>query len=115
MPKKLRAGVCRFCGCTENRACHDPETETCYWVDGRRTMCSACTCPSKAHLRILQDILALVSRKVTLGALSAWTYPERARALRWASAVYLRAGDNAYVRVPAMPRHVARLKEISSI
>jgi hypothetical protein len=110
--KKIRPGRCQYCGCTENRACEDPLTGTCYWLDSRQTICSACGLPEKVHLMLLRDILAMVSRKVTLGALSAWTIHERAQALRWARAVHLKAGDHKYVRVPPIPGHVARLKEI---
>ncbi len=31
-------GVCISCGCTEERACE----EGCGWIDGMRTLCSAC-------------------------------------------------------------------------
>jgi hypothetical protein len=109
--KKLRPGTCRFCGCTDRHACSDPVTVTCFWMDGRHTLCSACGCPSNEHLKVLRDILTLVCRKATLGELNAWTYPERARALKWASTAHAQANDHP-VRVPAMPRHVARLKEI---
>lgn len=32
------AGVCRFCGCTDERACRGG----CWWADATRTVCSAC-------------------------------------------------------------------------
>lgn len=109
---KPTPGRCRYCGCTQNRACEDPTTGTCYWLDHRRTLCSACGCPEDDHLRILRDILALVSRRATVGALSVWTVWQRAAALNWARRVHLRAGDHNTVRVPAMPAHVRKLKEI---
>ncbi len=31
------AGVCRYCGCTQEHGCGD-----CYWVDSAATICSAC-------------------------------------------------------------------------
>lgn len=45
----MRAGTCRFCGCTEKRACgiylpHDFDTVTCTWVDPQRTVCSNIKC-----------------------------------------------------------------------
>ena len=36
----LRAGVCRYCGCTEERACGGG----CWWVDVYRTVCSSSVC-----------------------------------------------------------------------
>ena len=41
----MLSGVCRFCGCTNQRACHiaGPEgTTACEWVDPDQTVCSAC-------------------------------------------------------------------------
>jgi hypothetical protein len=35
-------GVCRFCGCTEMRACRLPEGEPCCWLDEAQTICSGC-------------------------------------------------------------------------
>jgi hypothetical protein len=110
MEKKPRAGVCRFCGCRESRACVD-DAGPCWWVGVGRTLCSHCACVTLAQRQRLIDILNLVGRRVTHRKLYSWTNLERARALLWASAVYLRAGDNL-VRVPTMPPHVARLKEI---
>ena len=34
------AGVCRFCGCTDARACEPG----CFWIDLERTACSARAC-----------------------------------------------------------------------
>jgi hypothetical protein len=36
------AGVCRYCGCTEDRACvlATGGGETCTWVDADRTVCN---------------------------------------------------------------------------
>jgi hypothetical protein len=39
-PDKPERGVCRFCGCTEARACPGG----CYWVDAEQTVCSNGTC-----------------------------------------------------------------------
>ena len=39
---KLKKGVCRKCGCTENNACYDKEMGTCWWVDDTKTLCSHC-------------------------------------------------------------------------
>lgn len=38
--EKTDAQKCRECGCTENSACHDPETGSCWWVF--QDLCSAC-------------------------------------------------------------------------
>lgn len=41
MGQKLPAdveGICRECGCTDERACNPP----CVWVDETHTLCSAC-------------------------------------------------------------------------
>lgn len=39
-------GTCRFCGCTEDRACRLPTGEPCSWFDRMRTICNnpACIC-----------------------------------------------------------------------
>lgn len=34
--------VCRFCGCTSERACRPPGGEPCQWVDQEETLCSGC-------------------------------------------------------------------------
>jgi hypothetical protein len=36
------SGVCRFCGCTTERACRPPGGEPCQWVDQEETLCSGC-------------------------------------------------------------------------
>lgn len=33
-------GICRKCGCTQDDACHDHETGSCWWVE--QDLCSAC-------------------------------------------------------------------------
>jgi hypothetical protein len=38
---EARAGVCRWCGCTDRSPCDDG-TEACRWVDAGHTLCSAC-------------------------------------------------------------------------
>ena len=45
--RTLAAGVCRYCGCTDERACahwvrDDRVYEGCEWVDEAHTICSAC-------------------------------------------------------------------------
>lgn len=37
---KTRRGICRECGCTDDRACVDPEGRPCFWVED--TLCSSC-------------------------------------------------------------------------
>lgn len=47
---KVKPGVCRFCGCTENNACVIDVglmTITCSWVSSSRTVCSAPDCVRK--------------------------------------------------------------------
>ena len=39
-PLHIQAGVCRYCGCTELRACNPP----CCWIDRESTVCSADPC-----------------------------------------------------------------------
>lgn len=36
------AGVCRSCGCTEDRACPAVDGGGCFWIDETQTRCSAC-------------------------------------------------------------------------
>lgn len=39
----IAPGVCKLCGCTEDRACLDTETfEGCHWVNEERTVCNVC-------------------------------------------------------------------------
>lgn len=33
-------GICKKCGCTDNDACHDTDTGSCYWL--KEDLCSAC-------------------------------------------------------------------------
>lgn len=45
--KLFVSGTCRYCGCTDERACvfRDPATGNiwaCSWVDEAHTICSAC-------------------------------------------------------------------------
>ena len=40
-------GVCRFCGCSESRACVDENNRTCAWMDMSRTACSSAVCRAK--------------------------------------------------------------------
>lgn len=35
-------GICRYCGCTQNRACLGATLQACRWVDDGATICSAC-------------------------------------------------------------------------
>lgn len=49
---KVAPGRCRYCGCTETRACvlqqvGFPFTMGCWWVDRQRTVCSAPDCYQK--------------------------------------------------------------------
>ncbi len=43
------SGVCRFCGCTGDNACHHPEHGNCWWVDEAHTICSHCAIPDIAN------------------------------------------------------------------
>lgn len=52
--KRPRAGVCRFCGCTERNACGiylpmDFDTVTCSWLDATRTVCTNVRCIDAHH------------------------------------------------------------------
>lgn len=40
--KKLKRGVCRECGCTENNACYVNGIGACWWVNNTKTLCSHC-------------------------------------------------------------------------
>ena len=35
-----RRQICRGCGCTNAKACRDPEGGPCYWIE--RDLCSVC-------------------------------------------------------------------------
>lgn len=41
LPKEVIPGVCRACGCTDDRACV-VSGEPCHWIDDKHTRCSAC-------------------------------------------------------------------------
>jgi hypothetical protein len=40
--KRAQSGVCRQCGCTDERACMKYDVP-CSWVDAKQTLCSSCT------------------------------------------------------------------------
>lgn len=40
--RKIKPGVCRKCGCTENNACYVTGVGSCWWVDDTKTLCSHC-------------------------------------------------------------------------
>lgn len=45
-------GVCRYCGCTERRACilaYGSMIGGCWWVDAAHTICSAPACAWRMH------------------------------------------------------------------
>lgn len=59
-------GVCRVCGCTENRACiiqwgpgESLDTvKACWWIDAKKTLCSNPACLAKVPLeQIEREIL----------------------------------------------------------
>lgn len=47
-----QSGVCRYCGCTENRACTITlpagDAAGCLWIDVEKTVCSSAMCLEKA-------------------------------------------------------------------
>jgi hypothetical protein len=55
---KLKPGKCRYCGCTETRACvltivcieHSQVPIMCCWWDHERTVCSNPSCVKKHEL-----------------------------------------------------------------
>jgi hypothetical protein len=38
-------GICKRCGCSQNDACYDTDTGSCYWV--KEDLCSACATPAE--------------------------------------------------------------------
>lgn len=38
----VRAGVCRYCGCSELDPCIHPDYGACSWADDEHTVCSWC-------------------------------------------------------------------------
>ena len=40
---QVKKGVCRICGCTEDKACYDYVLGPCWWADDTRTLCSHCS------------------------------------------------------------------------
>lgn len=80
----LSPGTCRFCGCTETRACsfpasdgpldleanfsideilNAPETLACWWVDSPRTLCSNPRCLAQIPLEALDNFRRGTLRK----------------------------------------------------
>ncbi|WP_133250099.1 hypothetical protein [Marinifilum breve] len=49
-------GVCSICGCTDNRACADPEKGNCSWVDVDRMLCTHCLDKLKAKAAAYDEI-----------------------------------------------------------
>ena len=39
---RYKSGVCRYCGCTDNDPCYNPNYGNCWWVDKEHTICSHC-------------------------------------------------------------------------
>lgn len=53
----MKAGICRFCGCSEFDACvvdGGLGPEGCSWIDPTRTVCSACAAAAKAEAHALR-------------------------------------------------------------
>jgi len=51
---KVKRGKCRYCGCTDRRACTPP----CSWLDDAHTICNAVLCAERA----IKDGLAIRMR-----------------------------------------------------
>jgi len=51
-------GVCRVCGCTEERACEGG----CYWVDSKKELCSACSIRGDEELEE-KEVIQLSEKK----------------------------------------------------
>jgi len=47
MAKNVVSGICRYCGCTENAACYNPDNGSCWWVNDEQTICSHCVIEHK--------------------------------------------------------------------
>lgn len=98
-----RARSCRFCGCTDARACPGG----CSWVGER--LCSACA-PSIAET-FTSLLLVSGTEHITEDKVRSWTADQRADAFAWAMAIHYRASDN-HVAVPPRP---AVLDEAGSV
>jgi hypothetical protein len=60
----LRTGICRVCGCTENRACifdagpgSSEEASACWWVNAAKTLCSNPQCLAVVPLEQIENEL----------------------------------------------------------
>lgn len=58
---------------------------------------------TNADAKTVQDMLTLVSCRVTLKEIKSWSPERRERIEKWVSACHLRASDNN-VRIPKRPR-----------
>lgn len=62
MEQALQSGVCRVCGCTEQRACivqwgpgESLDTvKACWWIDAKRTLCSNPKCVAAVPLEQIE-------------------------------------------------------------
>lgn len=67
---KFKPGTCRVCLCTQNHACPDPETGTCWWV--QEDLCSACASPEqRKRVKLGSDTSKSIQK--TLKSLNAFT------------------------------------------
>lgn len=35
-------GICKICGCTDDKACYHPDFGPCWWLDETHELCSHC-------------------------------------------------------------------------
>ena len=59
-------GTCRFCGCTDARACRPP----CFWIDELRTVCSSRPCVDKyfgEHASRVRELMGVLQRELQGG------------------------------------------------
>jgi hypothetical protein len=66
VPVVLRSGICRVCGCTEEKPCI-LEDRTCWWVDKAHTLCSNPECIGLVPLSQLTEMVLLREHVIFLG------------------------------------------------
>lgn len=89
------ARACRYCGCTDDRACRGG----CSWTGAH--LCSACTPDVEETIGAL--CLVGDTGHISDEQVAGWTADQRADAFHWAMAAHQRASDNPRVRVPPRP------------
>jgi hypothetical protein len=59
---EIRSGVCRYCGCTDERAC----PEGCWWLEETHTVCTNKGCIEK-HFAAAKQVIRMLRELAQTG------------------------------------------------